>query len=107
MTRRAHLALTLILLATPALAANRITVTVVDPKSGKAVTDLKAEDFTILEDKLTRKAEAAEYTAEPIDVMFLLDTSLVGATVRPFAEDLVAQLKPKEQMAVVSFHSSA
>ena len=93
--------------ALPVVAANRISVTVIDSKSGKVVSDLKAEDFTVLEDKLVRKVEAAEFTSEPVDVMFLLDTSLVGGMVRPLAEDLIGQLKPKEQMAIVSFHSSA
>src|SRR5207247_10046483 len=41
------------------------------------------------------------------EVMLVLDTSLVGETVRPGADDFVAQLKPKEQMAIVAFHSSA
>ena len=39
--------------------------------------------------------------------MLLLDTSLVGGMVQPVAENLIAQIQPKEQMAVVSFHSSA
>jgi VWFA-related protein len=93
--------------ALPLFAANRLSVTVIDAKSGRPVTDLKAEDFTVFEDKLPRKVEAAEYTSDIVDVMFLLDTSLAGPTVRPVAEDLIAQLKPKEQMAIVSFHSSA
>src|SRR5258708_35529996 len=42
-----------------------------------------------------------------VDVVLLLDTSLVGPGVQPVAEDLIAQLQPKEQMAVVAFHSSA
>src|SRR5260221_2959618 len=39
--------------------------------------------------------------------MFLLDTSLVGEMVRPVADEFLAQLKPKEQMAIVAYHSSA
>ena len=39
--------------------------------------------------------------------MLLLDTSLVGGRVQPLAENLVSQIQPKEQMAVVAFHSSA
>lgn len=93
--------------ALPICAANRLAVTVMDAKSGKPVTDLKAEEFTVFEDKLLRKVEAAEFTTEIVDVMFLLDTSLVGPMVRPLADDLIAQLQSKEQMAIVSFHSSA
>jgi VWFA-related protein len=90
-----------------AAAANRVSVTVVDAKSGKPALGLKAEDFTLFEDKLARKVEAAEFSSDIVDVMFLLDTSLAGEMVRPVADDFVAQLKPKEQMAIVAFHSSA
>jgi VWFA-related protein len=79
----------------------------VDAKSGKPVLGLKADDFTLFEDKLARKVDEAEFSSDVVDVMFLLDTSLVGEMVRPLAEDFVAQLKPKEQMAIVAFHSSA
>jgi len=96
-----------ILCALPAAAANKVSVTVVDAKSSKPVLGLKAEDFTLWEDKLARKAEAAEYSSEIVDVMFLLDTSLVGEMVRPVADEFLAQLKPKEQMAIVAYHSSA
>ncbi len=91
----------------PAFAENRLSVTVVDAKTGKPALGLKAEDFTLYEDKLARKVNAVEFSTEPIDVMFLLDTSLVGEAVKPVAEDLITRLNPKEEMAIVSFHSSA
>jgi VWFA-related protein len=91
----------------PLSAENRLSVTVVDSKSGKPALGLKAEDFTLYEDKLARKITVAEFSTDPIDVMLLLDTSLVGETVKPVAEDLITRLQPKEQMAIVSFHSSA
>ncbi len=104
---RSRLWILAILCALPAAAANKVSVTVVDAKSSKPVLGLKAEDFTLWEDKLARKAEAAEYSSEIVDVMFLLDTSLVGEMVRPVADEFLAQLKPKEQMAIVAYHSSA
>ncbi len=88
-------------------ASTKVLVTVVEQKSGSPVTGLKAEDFTVLDDKTPRQVESAEYTSAILDVVLLLDTSLVGPMVQPLAEDLIAQLQPKEQMAVVSFHSSA
>ncbi|MGH9658113.1 MAG: VWA domain-containing protein, partial [Bryobacteraceae bacterium] len=95
-------------LAAPSLIAeNKVASTVIDARTGAAVTGLKAADFTILEDKTPRPILAVEYTTEKVDVMMLLDTSLVGEMVRPVAADLIAQLDPKEQMAVVSFHSAA
>ncbi len=97
----------LVLSLMPAECATKVLVTVVEQKSGKPVTGLKAADFTLLEDRRPRQVEAAEYSADILDVMLLLDSSLGGEMVQPVAGDLIAQLQPKEQMAVVAFHSSA
>ena len=95
------------LLVWPACSATRIIVTVVEQKSGNPVTDLKADDFTVLDDKTPRRVEAAEFTNATLDIMLLLDTSLAGPMVQPVVENVVGQLQPKEQMALVSFASSA
>ena len=87
-------------------AATRLLVTVVDQRSGQPVTGLKAEDFTVLDDNAPRQVETAEPATGLLEVMLLLDTSLLGASVQPVAENLIAQLQPKEQMAVVAFHST-
>lgn len=87
--------------------ASKVLVTVVDPQSGTVVPNLKAEDFSVLDDKTPRPVEAAEFSPATLDIMMLLDTSLVGEMVHPVAANLIAQLQPKEQMAVVAFHSSA
>src|SRR5438874_5631611 len=97
----------LLLLAVPVSADTRLVVTVVEPKSGQPVTGLKAQDFTILDDKKPLRVEDAEFSQSTIDVMLLLDTSLMGQMVQPVAEALIGQLQPKEQMAVVAYHSSA
>jgi VWFA-related protein len=97
----------LLALAIAAPAATKIAVTVVERKTGKPVRNLQAADFTVLDDRTPRRVEAAEYSSGPIDLMLLLDTSLVGSAVQPVAETLVSQLQPKEQMAIISFHSSA
>ena len=88
-------------------AATRVVVTVVEPKSGQPVTGLKAEDFAIFDDKKALRVEGADFEQSTIDVMLLLDTSLMGQVVQPIADNLIEQLQPKEQMAIVSFHSSA
>jgi len=109
MNRKHQIALWLInaLLLQPLCASTKVLVTVVEQKSGRPVTGLKAEDFTVLDDKTPRQVESADYTNAVLDVVLLLDTSLVGPMVQPVAEDIIAQLQPKEQMAVVAFHSSA
>src|SRR5690349_14200423 len=92
----------------PLAGATRILVTVVDPKSGVVVPNLNAADFSVLDDKTPRAVEGAEFThATLLDIMMLMDTSLVGEMVRPVATNLIAQLEAKEQMALVAFHSSA
>ncbi len=96
-----------LLAALPLWGATRLVVTVVEPKSGAPVTDLQTRDFAVFDDKTPRPVEAAEFTHDTLDIMLLLDTSLNGGIVQPMAENFVAQLQPKEQMAVVAFHSSA
>lgn len=89
-------------------AATRLLVTVVDQKSGKPVQNLKPDDFRVTDDNSPRRVEGVEFvTADPMDVMLLLDTSQLGAAVQPMAERLIAQLQPKELMAVVACHSAA
>lgn len=97
----------LLLMSLGASAAMKVLVTVVEQKSGRPVENLKAEDFTVLEDKTVRRVEAAEFSAKPIDVMMVVDTSLVGGMVQQVASSLIGQLKEKEQMALVSYDSSA
>jgi VWFA-related protein len=87
--------------------SSKIAVTVIEQKSGTVVTGLKTEDFTVTDDRVNRAVENVEYGSGPLDVMLLVDTSLVGETVQAAAANLIAQLEAKEQMAIVSFHSSA
>jgi VWFA-related protein len=97
----------LLLAASLLPAETKITATVVDSKSGQPATSLTAADFTLLDDKTPRKILSAEFTTGIVDVMMLLDSSLVGELVRPAAAAMINELKEKEQMAIVSFHSSA
>lgn len=107
--RRGLMVLVLVLVCAmpPLVAATKLLVTVVEPKTGAPVLGLQASDFTVLEDKTPRSVEAAEFSRDTLDIMLLLDTSLAGGLVQPMTENFVAQLQPKEQMAVVAFHSSA
>jgi hypothetical protein len=88
-------------------AATKILVTVVEQKTAIPVKDLKASDFTVIDGDAPRRVEAAEYVAGNVDVMLLVDSSLVGGMVQPVAVDLIGQLHEKEQMALVAYHSAA
>ncbi len=88
-------------------AATRLLVTVFDQKSGKPVAGLSLRDFTVLDDNRPRPVESVEPFAGLLDVLLLVDASQVGGALQPAAESLVSQLQPKEQMAIVAFHSAA
>src|SRR5450759_1680788 len=78
-------ALALVCLVSSSFGATKLAVSVVERRSGRFVEGLKAEDFTILDDKSPRAVESIEITpAGPLDVMLLLDTSLAGPAVQPF-----------------------
>jgi len=99
--------LILALLAAPSFCSTKLMVTVTEQKTGRPVEDLKAQDFSVLDDRTARQVESVEVASGLVDIMLLLDTSLVGGMVQPLASNLIAQLQEKEQMAIVSFHSSA
>ncbi len=97
----------LLLLSCLVHASTTLVVSVVEQKSGKPVTGLKAEDFGVIEDKTPLSVESVQFKTGLLDVMMLLDTSLVGASVQPVAASIIGQLQPREQMSIVAFHSSA
>jgi len=90
----------------PLAASSKILVTVVEQKTGLPVTDLKASDFAVLDDKIPRTVEAAAYETGPVDAMLLVDASLAGEMVRGTAGSLIGELAGKEQMGLVAYHSS-
>jgi VWFA-related protein len=97
----------LLALAGGAWAQTKLQVTVVDRKSGEPVTGLKTANFAVFDDRTQRNLQAAEFQKTPLDVMLLVDTSLVGEVVHPLAGAFIDGLQEKEQMAIVSFASSA
>jgi VWFA-related protein len=89
------------------LGAAKLLVTVIESRTGRPVADLSTADFAVTDSGRPRPIESCEYTSTPVDVMMLVDSSLVGEMVLPVAADLVGQLREKEQMAIVAFHSAA
>jgi VWFA-related protein len=80
---------------------------VVTNRDGRRVTDLTADDFTVLEDGVQQKISGFNTTDEPVDVLLALDTS--GSVQRRLAliqneaVDFVNQLHPDDEVAVMSF----
>ncbi|MFN6964198.1 MAG: VWA domain-containing protein [Pyrinomonadaceae bacterium] len=80
---------------------------VVTDKSGKAVLDLKKENFRVFEDGAPQQIEEFSATSAPFEVALLLDTS--GSTrseielIRRSAQSFIAGLRPGDRVAIVSF----
>lgn len=84
----------------------KLLVTVVDSKTGETISDLKAQDFMVDDRGSPRAVQSAEYSSPPVDAVLLIDSSQVGPMVQGIAPGLIEELGPKEQMAVVAFHST-
>ncbi len=107
---RKHLLLTSFLLLTaPWLGAQqtKILVTVFDEKTGESIRDLRPPNFLVVDDKTPLRVARADFVEGLVDAMVLVDSSMVGEVVRPLAAAFVEGLDEKEQMALVSYHSSA
>lgn len=85
----------------------KLLVSVFNQKTGEPLTNLTAANFVVTDDKTPLTVESAEYKTSTLDIMMLVDTSLVGEMVRPLGGAFIAELQEKDQMAVVSYHSSA
>ena len=94
-------------LTPPLVSEVNLLVTVVEQKTAKPVSDLKAEDFTVTDSDSPRRVQHAQYGTSPVDVMLLVDSGLRGQAVQGAAADLIGQLRDKEQMALVAYHSAA
>ncbi len=85
----------------------KLRVTVFDQKTGEPIKDLTAANFSVVDGKTPLQVHSAEYIESLLDVMVLIDTSLVGEMVRPLGEAFVDGLGEKEQMAIIAYHDSA
>ncbi len=93
---------------TPLVAQDaKLIVTVFDEKTGESLKDLQDRNFQIIDDKTRLTITSVAYKEELVDIMLLIDTSLVGEMVRPLAAAFVEQKGDEEQMAIVSYHNSA
>jgi len=80
---------------------------VVSTREGRRITDLKKEDFQVVEDGVPQEIAGFAATDEPVSVALMLDTSgsteLELARIQNAAIDFVNQLHPDDEVAVLSF----
>jgi hypothetical protein len=100
-------ALVLLAAGTAGAQQAKLLVTVFNEKTGEPLTNLTAANFLVTDDKTPLTVVSAKYQTGTLDIMLLVDTSLVGEMVRPLGGAFVAALQEKDQMAIVSYHSSA
>lgn len=103
-------ALVLALAAALPAAESRLAVTVVDA-AGAPVTDLKAENFLVTLDKSPLQVARAGYRQDLVDVALMIDTSAYTSAGRRDIERIarlfMEELGEKEQMAIISYATSA
>lgn len=80
---------------------------VVTTREGRRITDLKKEDFQVIEDGVPQEIAGFAATDEPVSVALVLDTSgsteLELARIQNAAIEFVNQLHPDDEVAVLSF----
>lgn len=84
-----------------------LSVTVFDEKTGETVTGLGPERFEARDGDTALRVDSVREPREPLDILLLMDTSIVGDAVRPIASALIDQLHPDETMALVGFDEGA
>ena len=85
----------------------RLWVSVFNERTGEPLTNLTPANFVVVDGETPLTVESAEYKTSTLDIMLLVDTSLVGEMVRPMGSAFISALEEKDQMAIVSYHSSA
>lgn len=91
----------------PAPAATKLLVTVVERDSMAPVTDLKPSDLSVVDGNRVRTVENVEKLTGLMDVVLLVDASVVGEIVQPAAANIIQQLQEGDQMSIVAFDSAA
>ncbi len=96
-------------LAAAALSAQEagLIVTVFDERTGEIQTDLRPEHFDVKDGDTALRVVSVHVPRGPTDVLLLVDTSMVGESVRPLAEAMIEELREEESMAVVGYRDAA
>lgn len=93
-------------LTLPAQEAGLI-VTVLDERTGEVQTNLRPEHFAVKDGETTLRVVSINAPRGPSDILLLVDTSMVGESVRFVADAMIEELRTNESMAVVGYHDTA
>ena len=85
----------------------RIAVVAFDEKSGEPIENLTQANFAVRDGDTALRVEGLERSHKPLDVMLVVDTSMIGQTVRPLVLPLINALEDGDQMALVGYDQSA
>ena len=84
-----------------------LRVTVYDERTAESVTGLGPERFSVKDGSTPLQVVSASEPGTPVDTLLLVDSSMVGHTVRPIAEAVIGQVGESDSAALVSFDESA
>lgn len=89
--------------------ADLVTVDVSVRKAGRPVTDLKAEDFELVDNRVPQTIASLSFQKLPIDVTMALDVSEsvsgpVLAELRRAIQQVRADLAPQDRLKVMTFN---
>ncbi len=102
------IAVGLFVIATPLAAQDgTILTTVLDESTGDVADDLAAQHFTARDGDTKLRVESVERPQGSIDIVLLLDTSMVGNDVRPIALALIDAMTEGDAVALFGFDEGA
>jgi len=88
-----------------------IDALVLQKKTARAVGDLQATDFVILEDGTKQQITQFSQDTLPLSVLLLIDRGgcidPFGVAVRKAATEALSRLKPSDEVAVMTYHDNA
>lgn len=101
-------AATILVLAQGSIAQDATLVaTVFDERTGETVTGLGPGRFAVVDGDTHLQVVSVTEPRRAFDLLVLVDTSIVGETVRPIAAALIEELRDDEAMAFVAFAEGA
>ncbi len=84
-----------------------VTITATDERTGAPVTDLKSDDFVMLDEGKRQSIVLFEREEVPASVVILLDTSIsmrtLAPAIREAATNLIRELRPIDEVHVAAF----